>query len=434
MCLPEQCRPTSKQAPLLLCQISSAWRQIALGMPHLWSNLYISKQDFTSRPSNHHSPASVAKQWLSRSGISAPLSLRLDYIDRSSLAPLIQEVLIPYAHRYSNLILHGHSSISNRTCSLTPFLEMPPGRVDQLESLILSLDDEVEGPVTVFETAPRLRRASLTCVTFDGQVSISVRLPWAQLTHLTLSEFLLPTVWVIIMTQCIKLQKGVFNITMLHASDEPFLSSEDSVTFHDLHDLGVMFMQGSTSYFTGLYFPSLTRLRLRSHSLFSNLPGFFWLEPNHFLHQLRGLHRISLIGTTATTRELIELLRMTPALVELELDNALDYTQLFQSLVYAPGQDVLVPKLAEVVVYMQDMEVNTFSDDIFVDMVHSRQSAAEVESLRRISVYFTDAYGAVMDSMRVKLGCNLGPSVGLEMIDSSQTLRATVGGDILGQW
>ncbi|KAF8161684.1 hypothetical protein B0H34DRAFT_629819, partial [Crassisporium funariophilum] len=38
-CMPEMPYPDSKSAPLLLCQVTSSWRQIALHLPRLWNHL-----------------------------------------------------------------------------------------------------------------------------------------------------------------------------------------------------------------------------------------------------------------------------------------------------------------------------------------------------------------------------------------------------------
>ncbi|KAJ7140702.1 hypothetical protein C8R44DRAFT_604206, partial [Mycena epipterygia] len=59
-----------EESPLLLCQICSAWRELALSAPRLWSSLHIVIPD----RSRVDDLADTVTAWLSRSGI-LPLSL-----------------------------------------------------------------------------------------------------------------------------------------------------------------------------------------------------------------------------------------------------------------------------------------------------------------------------------------------------------------------
>ncbi|KAF9459099.1 hypothetical protein BDZ94DRAFT_1269029 [Collybia nuda] len=407
-CLSERCRPTATQAPLLLCHISSVCRQVALNIPHLWNNLHISRKDFSVFRSPHReSLSSVVLQWFSRAGFSVPLSLRIDYIDEAG----VQNVLVSYAHRIQSLSLKGGVPGSKLRNQLKPFLEMPPGRVDQLESLGIALRGIPRAPVTAFELSPRLRKVLLLC---NADPPGMIRLPWPQLTHLTVIECISPPVWVSLMKQCTKLQKGVFNVDRMRDAGISSFMPEDTVTFHDLYDLSILLVGGRASYFDGFYFPSLTSLRLRNHA-----SDFIWDNPEHLLRQLCGLRRLSLIGNAALEQDLLELLQRTTLLVKLEIDDLMDYSLLFHFLDHRPGRDIFLPNLVEISLYMQEVEVNAFSADKFAKMVNSRRAVSPL--LSHITLYFTERYGAEIGSVKGVFDHYPEAPIRMVVVDSTDT-------------
>ncbi|KAJ6608131.1 hypothetical protein B0H10DRAFT_2069060 [Mycena sp. CBHHK59/15] len=93
-----------REAPLVLCSISSAWRAIALSMPRLWAALHIPLQ---FAPANRRR-STVVSEWLQRSGV-CPLSLSV-----VALSPWGQpdddvtgtmNILAGFADRWQNLEL-----------------------------------------------------------------------------------------------------------------------------------------------------------------------------------------------------------------------------------------------------------------------------------------------------------------------------------------
>ncbi|KAJ7502657.1 hypothetical protein B0H11DRAFT_1989518 [Mycena galericulata] len=66
----QNCVMSGQDSPLLLCQICSAWRQLALSTPQLWASLHI----VVPLRSRIDDLAEVVTVWLSRSGV-VPLSL-----------------------------------------------------------------------------------------------------------------------------------------------------------------------------------------------------------------------------------------------------------------------------------------------------------------------------------------------------------------------
>ncbi|ESK93975.1 hypothetical protein Moror_12932 [Moniliophthora roreri MCA 2997] len=73
-CLPDELyvRPSPQDAPLLLGQVCSSWRQLALGTSSLWSSIHITVDEKGCHP---HLP--LVEVWLSRSA-TKPLAIRID--------------------------------------------------------------------------------------------------------------------------------------------------------------------------------------------------------------------------------------------------------------------------------------------------------------------------------------------------------------------
>lgn len=62
-CLPDRASFSSSEAPLLLTQVCSSWRTIAVGTPRLWSSLYVPNWQCL-----HSDVGSLVRLWLERSG------------------------------------------------------------------------------------------------------------------------------------------------------------------------------------------------------------------------------------------------------------------------------------------------------------------------------------------------------------------------------
>lgn len=177
----------STSLPWVLRWVCSRWRQIALAEHHLWNRLNMKRsQSFSTR--------SMVKRWIPRiwnPKQTFPLSLKIRSSSTYDDLPL-RDVLSPYFRRLQNL--------SIRICEkpATDFLISPPIPFDSLESLVLDFTKEMpfprEGdtvaenpPVAVFSNSPRLRKVTviIPLVEFLNPTIIH-RLPWSQLTHLTI--------------------------------------------------------------------------------------------------------------------------------------------------------------------------------------------------------------------------------------------------------
>lgn len=336
---------------------------------------------------------STGNQWFERAGSAGTLSLSLrsGFMDETALCRLVDELVLPRADQFRALEL-----VSSRLAPFSSFLSLPPGSAQNLESLVLGFEGGV--PVTIFESAPRLRRA---CV--SGLYGNDRLLPWNQLTHLKIAPYLSAARWISLMAQCINLQEGDFGVRGVDASN---LSGDRSdITLHHLHSLAVKFIGGNSSLFNQFYFPALRKFRLDAELI---LGRDGWLEPTRFYSQLSSLRSLSLINKAINAQNLIQLLRCTTSLVELELDNNLDYGSLLRSLIYIDQSANLIPGLEAITIYLGVGALSAFPSHVFVNMVHSRQWAymeppESASRLRRVSLYTLSEWRVVLNEVNAWL-------------------------------
>ncbi|KAK7006196.1 hypothetical protein R3P38DRAFT_3037251, partial [Favolaschia claudopus] len=104
------------EAPLLLCNVSSGWRNIALSTPRLWSSLHVVLPGGSG--SRFQAMLSLAKSWIARSGI-LPLSLSIglsrswwNWEENNDMAPLL-ELLTAVSDRWEAIEFHAPKDDSN---------------------------------------------------------------------------------------------------------------------------------------------------------------------------------------------------------------------------------------------------------------------------------------------------------------------------------
>ncbi|KAJ7693939.1 hypothetical protein B0H17DRAFT_1199614 [Mycena rosella] len=157
------------EAPLLLMHVCSAWRQVTLSTPALWSRLAIDAGDFPTRFSE------IVNVWLSRAR-KCPLSVKID-------GPLCD------IHNFTGFLkaFRRHSqTMRSLELNITEddLRNMDTRRLalPLLEGLSLRLleTENRPGPITMFHEVPALREVLLA----ECPPSF-VTLPWNQLTKFT---------------------------------------------------------------------------------------------------------------------------------------------------------------------------------------------------------------------------------------------------------
>ncbi|KAJ2927618.1 hypothetical protein H1R20_g9474, partial [Candolleomyces eurysporus] len=229
LCLPEKDsdRLDPKNAPMILCEVCSYWRQTALSEPRLWDTLiFPSGQAAKRNPRITHLKyqkfitGGGVERWFGRCGPSHLLAFGEEGLDpahpshNSTHLPLFLSIVTKYARRLR------HISV---TITKPRHLEMfrrgfPAGIYDNLESVAIWCSLQMTRPElqafshfqTPFIPAPKLKHAS-----FALQVASPIKfvVPWMQLTSLKMADVrkrLSPLEWQAIFKLCPNLKHGTF--------------------------------------------------------------------------------------------------------------------------------------------------------------------------------------------------------------------------------
>ncbi|KAJ7074462.1 hypothetical protein C8F01DRAFT_952981, partial [Mycena amicta] len=177
-CLPADDNPTPNPctAPLLLLQICSRWREIALSAGRLWTSMRINLVSETVEKR-----ISLLETWLRRTG-SRPLSLALvykNYEENPSPVRLI-DCLATSSERWRDVRLELPLKDLER-------LHRLEGSVPNLRKLLIGPTDAYysgmrdirPSPIRAFSISPALREVHLVT-----GFPFTIELPWAQLTKL----------------------------------------------------------------------------------------------------------------------------------------------------------------------------------------------------------------------------------------------------------
>ncbi|KAJ7078328.1 hypothetical protein B0H15DRAFT_1025924 [Mycena belliarum] len=161
--------PSPSEAPLLLAQICSRWRQLVLDTPVLWRSLLFHGDS---------SSAELLELWLSRSG-SMPLDYTL-YCSEPSRAGALIEASILHSHRWQNISL-GLPLTSYPALDGLPLPVLRAIRV-QLHHVASNVNEVVRDPI-IIPHAPLLRTAHISSLPL-----LKVYVPLWNLTTLQLSS------------------------------------------------------------------------------------------------------------------------------------------------------------------------------------------------------------------------------------------------------
>jgi hypothetical protein len=159
-------------SPLLLCRICRQWRAIAISTLELWRAIQIevSKNDSDEKLA---ALLELLQTWLSRSGdYSLSLSLR-ERSPKSPLSPQFLQAALLHCHRWEYVEIWvdcKHLYLTQGEMPLLRDLNFGP----------IKFRRDFQPHALLFDDAPQLKR-----ITLPLRFSLnSIRLPWAQLTHL----------------------------------------------------------------------------------------------------------------------------------------------------------------------------------------------------------------------------------------------------------
>lgn len=179
-----ECAPRSEanqdNTPMLLCQICSYWRTVAVSVPRLWSNIRL---NLLYKPLYfNQSVRNVLGLCLALSK-NEPLTLSFE-CNGVMYFLLILETLMAHSERWKDVSLICDRFFSSQsTLAQAKNLRLPNLRrlcIDTARSVAEWENGPPSRPLEAFEDAPNLRELSLTDVMHPFQ---SFRVPWSQLTH-----------------------------------------------------------------------------------------------------------------------------------------------------------------------------------------------------------------------------------------------------------
>ncbi|KAJ7506935.1 hypothetical protein B0H11DRAFT_246892 [Mycena galericulata] len=164
--LPVSLPPKTDEPLLILLQVCSSWRKMALQVPELWASISVSFTEVNTV----ERITGIAEQWISRAGAEYPLSITTDctgpFATLACESPAVVSGFVPLVLANSRRMRHFNLALPFD--ALKPLFELPRGAFPCLETMalqpLLVLEDmgkpeTYQWPSTsvAFESAPALR-------------------------------------------------------------------------------------------------------------------------------------------------------------------------------------------------------------------------------------------------------------------------------------
>ncbi|KAJ6468577.1 hypothetical protein DFH09DRAFT_1222456 [Mycena vulgaris] len=399
-CLPAHRNPLiiSNESPLLLCQICSHWRQLALSTPRLWAAVHV----VVPNEPKEQVLAGILDDWLNRSG-ALPLSISVvfsqTWVDNGhAIARLLLAQLASFSRRWEHLRLNfPHHQL------FSAFETLCPDDVPMLKSIGIrgigqpswaGLDDH---PVDSFKFMSFLNNDSLRSLSIAYEPNLlKMPLPWDRLSSLSVHAFTTCGAAVEILRGCPTLETCVLSIGRGFVTSPPawHLGSISLPLLRDFTVTGSMHDQANLiAFFSILVLPNLRSLGYSHQCVTFNdpLPIAPLLATTPALEQFRLT--LSVLPDTGS-EVLVECLMAMPLLQRLELEigppsmweqnNQLHEALITRLTPRLDGPDVLCPLL-------QSLDLSglndTVSDETLLQLVRGRTSARPqgVVSLSRLN-------------------------------------------------
>ena len=322
--------PNPLAAPLLLTQICSGWRQVALQMPELWTDLYFHVQENATEETHN-----LAKTWIERCrhhtfsmDIQSFDMLPDAFLDLITIRPAmitLLELEIPHDALTFLEKLPSEVVFPNlQTLAVKPSIKNP----DLEEDWLLWPDS-----VRVFESASKLEFVTMT-IQVEGFNPNLLHLPWHQLKELSLnkapSSFHIPCDNIrSILHKCTVLEECIVSLDT--RSIEADLNG--IITLPHLESLAITINHNLGT----LFFESMVLPQLRTLNLFVFPPGGGGfpvdLQPLANLQRASNfsLTRLALIYMHIDQEVLLEVLRLVPFLIDASLTFVLGLDEVFFS-------------------------------------------------------------------------------------------------------
>ncbi|KAF7357591.1 F-box domain-containing protein [Mycena sanguinolenta] len=359
-----------------ITQVCSDWRKVAHGTPRLWTRLL---------PLNlRHKKDDEAqvyldglKAWLAHSApFTVPVSI--DMMKGEFISHRMVDEVLNTASRWCSLAISTNAPLSL-------VRQLAGCRLDSIENLDLGLSRDGESPFYLgfrtlasftHRTLPRLRKLALDIYT----LSLPIRLPWAQLTDLTLFCDS-PHLALDILAQCANLTRGFVSTSGWDSWDWTPTTNRNIFALSHLQSLTLPFISSEgdvTPFFDYLSAPALEELCLdfedmivEDHECWPNSSRFtaFLLRSPH----ITRLELTDLRHSTLTSDDILAFLQHTVYLTHLKVtepsSDCFDDV-LISALTYHDGKIPLVPCLQYFA--LESTYTMNFTEDILAEMITSR--------------------------------------------------------------
>ncbi|KAK7007927.1 hypothetical protein R3P38DRAFT_1623070 [Favolaschia claudopus] len=375
-----------------LSQVCKHWRQLAHRIPALWTGRLPLRLLTVSNPSPEH--IAFIKAYVQRSN---PLPLCFNPLGSSSnktISPSVAEALVTGASRWVELdVGSDHSSLLEAPAKL----RSEP--LKMLESVKLRGCNKAQMSVSAFLRAPLLRKVTLCVAQTD-----KFPMPWAQVTHLELSEDDF-SLWIGILLQCTNLAHAKINAE--HSGEQDADTVTDDLITVTLPFLETLDLRLPTrkvaSCFGRLALPKLRRLEMSLDT-----GNEEWSAPtsdvfSQFQDRSPNIEYISLSLCEIYSDALHSILLHSPHLTDFHLDccrYSVDDYFLEHIQRYDLDQVHLVPRLERLLMWDVD---DSWTEERLLAMIKSRWWTAKelqalsapppVARLERVEISRTDETG-----------------------------------------
>ncbi|KAJ7047810.1 hypothetical protein C8F04DRAFT_22887 [Mycena alexandri] len=264
-------------SPLLLGQICSEWRNIALTTPQLWASLHVP----IPPASRMEQISNLVVTWLGRSG-ALPLSISItisqactaDRLASSKSVSNLLDILTSFSHRWKRVqfISPSSSFFYQPELLFTSLAKLFPESVPMLEEVTF---DFYSYPMFDLQSLPFLHAPGIRSVSFSSMAANiqSLPLPWAVVTELqvggTKSSLLSVAAALQILNKCPNIQICVMHIALPDLGD----FAEEILLPHLRHIS--LISQGyapAQAFFANLNLPALKSLKYVSTERHTTLP------------------------------------------------------------------------------------------------------------------------------------------------------------------
>lgn len=420
LCLPgSYIVPKLKSAPLLLVQVCSSWRRLALSIPQLWSSIAVEVTVQRCRP-----PVPLIELWLQRS-VNQPLSFSITELEQEDAreipdpvtAASVLKSFVPAHHRWTSVKLEYHDWRWPSGLEQLP----PDALLDSLETLDLQREywfkDDTPDLKRVLQ-APHLH--DLTWHSRSPPSDYLQTVNTLQLTHLDLVRPVSKDVFLDVLSGCRAIQSCTFFVQLVGRapddSDDPAVDTSLILLPH-LHTFELTVDMALTTLLSRLVFPSLTTLQINRLDEFflinpANAPHFWDQEEvNAFLVRSQcSLRTLDVRDVEISSAELLDVLKFTsPTLQQLNItnerakDNCItdDVVRALTASSSPSNPTFLCPQLD----YLKLWRCVSSTDGLLADMVQSRWLPQEEDTAKRmrlVIILLRDEERHAIDVVRLK--------------------------------